>query len=498
MSEVLNAIMYTDGGYLRNEVEDSVSGFGIHGYVYTNTPPKRGTGDSKVKPTDKGYEGPLDTKGKVVEGTPVTVVEYVDIISGMRGLQSSGHSELHCMLIALKWLATKDEVKSVILYCDNMLVVEGINKYLKTWKKTNFIRQNGSSVKYVEVWKEVNALLETLRETKTVEVLWVKGHNGHVGNEASDTLASKGLTYVKSLEFKDVINESVKILPGTGYWNPKVNVPRLLQSPRWYFDTVEREWTNKEGFKTFYVGCHGSKDKELELVGKPYSDNFLGVIKTRIEDGITDQFREYALKHKSAPHGRIVVGYLDNILSSKTYHDLTTYGLDYYGLNRKTIQVMNVDKLPMLIEMTPQGQGFRMMDIYKALDRRLEKLHKGSDEYQITDVTEQLLEMQEKKPIYKLMGKWTSQVKSFDAKVKVNLAKVSDPSKIIEKKVKVIFGQDILGRNQLAALAPEIETISLITWRESDQVSRYGTYITLTNGDHGLWSRYEANLILCN
>lgn len=498
MAITLKAIMYTDGGFNQDRGDGSVSGFGTHGYTYIDDKPKRGTGNAKAVPTNEGYEGPLDTRGKVVEGERVTVVEYIDIIGGARDLKSSGHSELCSMIEALKWLDGREDIIDVKLFCDNMLVVEGINKYVENWKKKDWTRQDGSKVKYTPEWQLCDSLIEKLKTRMEVSVRWVKGHNGNLGNETSDVLATRGKILVNSRDKDEDIPVNIKQREAQGYWNRKVNVPRILQAPRWYFDSLERDYIDEEGFNSYYVGTHGTKDKEPELPGKPYSDNFLGVIKTKEDNIVLNTFRDYALNHKNSRYGRIVVAHMDQILSTNSYSDLQEYGLDYHRKSTREIRVENADRNTMMAEMNPQGQGHRMMDMWKSLKRKLDSIYVNSSDYQVTDITDQLYEAQGKKDKLKLKAKWSVQVRHFDFNVKVNLKLGSETPAPFEKKVRIVFGQDILSRNQLSALAEEIVSVAIVTWRESDQVARYGTYVVMANGDHGLWARYDANLILCN
>lgn len=501
MSVTIKAVLYTDGGYNQTQdgdFENAIAGFGVHGYLYTEEPPKKGTGNSKVVPTQNGYEGPADTRGGKIEGDKVTVIKYVDIIGGRRGLKSSGHVELCAFIEALKWLDEQGDVIGAKIFSDSMFVVDSVNKYLDSWVAKNWVRHDGTPVKYVDEWKECHELLVKLKVRVEIETKWIKGHNGHIGNESADKLATRGKVYTADLDKGEEHVPRVIHREAQGYWNPKSDIPRILQAPRWYFDTLDTDYLDTDGFRTFYCGTHGTKDKEPELPGKPYSDNYLSVVKTKVDVSATDKFREYALKHPNARYGRIVVGYLDTILSTKVYNELQEFGTDYFRQAKTNIYVQTSEKQMLLHEMSPQGQGYRMKSVWETLRRRLDEIHSGSPKYQLTDITGHFYEAQGKKGELKLKASWTQRVKFMDVKVAVNLEKASDEPKPIEKKTRLIFGQDILSRNQLAAIAEDVVSIQVVTWRESDEVARFGTYITLSNGDHGLWARYDANYILCN
>lgn len=493
MTITLKAVLYSDAG-LDQFSSPTVSGYGVHGYTYIDEPPKKGTGNPKVVPTNMGYEGPLDDRGAMVEGERVAVKEYVDIIGGGTGQHSSGESELNAFNLSLEWLKTKPEIKHAQIYCDAKFVTQGFNDHMPKWADNNWLRANGTPPQYLGAWKLAHGLYNEIKDNTTIRLTWMKGHNGNVGNEAADQLATRGKLGTASNG--GVLETNIMESVPEGYWNPKSDVPRILQAPRWYFSTIDNNWVDDQGYKVVYVGCHGPKEKDLELVGKPYSDNYLGVVKSRFIPGVMDELRNYAINNTSSKSGKIVVGNLDQILATKEMADFDRYGLNYHKKSQRDIFVRNAHKNNILSEMTPQGQGYRMMNTWRLLEKRLEEFRSGSQNYQVTDITNQLYEAQGKKEQLKLKATLTLKVKYFDVKALFNLELASAPPKPFEKKIRLIFGQDILSRNQLSALADQVVKVVVVTWRESDQVGRYATYFEMQNGDYGLWSRYEANYIL--
>lgn len=504
MTHELKAVLYSDAG-LDQFSNPTVSGYGVHGYTYTHETPKKGTGNPKAVPTHMGYEGPLDDRGAKVEGDKVTVHEYVDIIGGGTGQHSSGESELNAFNLSLQWLKERPEIKHAQIYCDARFVTQGFNDHMPKWADNNWLRANGTPPQYLGTWKVAHGLNKEIKDNTTIRLTWMKGHNGNIGNETADQLATRGK--LGTANNGGVLETKITSSDPSGYWNPKTDVPRILQAPRWYFDTIDTNWVDDNGYKVVYLGCHGPKEKDLELVGKPYSDNYLGVVKSKYIPAVMDELRNYAINNASSKSGRIVVGNLDQILATKEIADFERHGLDYHKKSQRDIFVRNANKNNILSEMTPQGQGYRMMNTWRLLERRLEEFRSGvlhdlqndlknHGGYEVTDITDQLYEAQGKKEQLKLKANLTSKVKYFDVKALFNLELVSAPPKVFEKKIRLIFGQDIMSRNQLAAIADQVVRVCVVTWRESDQVGRYATYFEMQNGDYGLWSRYEANYIL--
>lgn len=99
-------------------------------------------------------------------------------IYGFDPATTSNKMELTAAIRALK--ALKMPCK-VIIYTDSQYLQLGITKWIYGWKKKNW-----ANVKNVELWQE----LERATLPHQIEWIWVRGHNGHLGNERADYLAN--------------------------------------------------------------------------------------------------------------------------------------------------------------------------------------------------------------------------------------------------------------------------------------------------------------------
>ena len=88
--------------------------------------------------------------------------------------------ELSAVIEALK--AILRPVDQITVYSDSQYVVRGINEWLESWKKRNFV-----NVKNPELWHELDDLIKN--KANRVEAVWVRGHNGHPENEEVDRMA---------------------------------------------------------------------------------------------------------------------------------------------------------------------------------------------------------------------------------------------------------------------------------------------------------------------
>ncbi|MCM2971266.1 ribonuclease HI [Larsenimonas suaedae] len=121
-------------------------------------------------------------------------------------LQSGGHEkclkggdpattnnrmELMAAIQALKALTVPCTVD---LWTDSQYVRKGMTEWIQGWIKKGWKTASKQPVKNDDLWK---ALLEEC-ERHDVEWHWVKGHNGHPGNERADQLANDAMDEAKA------------------------------------------------------------------------------------------------------------------------------------------------------------------------------------------------------------------------------------------------------------------------------------------------------------
>jgi ribonuclease HI len=82
---------------------------------------------------------------------------------------------------------------TVHVHTDSTYVMQGMTKWIHGWKKNGWRTSSKEPVKNADLWQ----LLEASVGRHTVHWHWVKGHNGHEGNERADALANKGVESVR-------------------------------------------------------------------------------------------------------------------------------------------------------------------------------------------------------------------------------------------------------------------------------------------------------------
>jgi len=109
---------------------------------------------------------------------------------GGEKMTTNNRMELLAVIRALEAL-TRRPCK-VRLHTDSQYVQKGISLWIHGWKKRGWRTADKQPVKNEDLWKELDALAHQHQ----IEWLWVRGHDGHEGNEAADKLANRGVEAV--------------------------------------------------------------------------------------------------------------------------------------------------------------------------------------------------------------------------------------------------------------------------------------------------------------
>lgn len=99
---------------------------------------------------------------------------------------TNNRMELQAAIEALR--ATTDG-GPVIVFTDSQYVKNGINSWIKGWKKNGWKNAAKKPVKNKDLWLDLDAAIEN----RSIEWRWVKGHAGDPGNERADALARAGI-----------------------------------------------------------------------------------------------------------------------------------------------------------------------------------------------------------------------------------------------------------------------------------------------------------------
>ena len=99
---------------------------------------------------------------------------------------TNNRMELTAVIRALEALPQGSRVR---LYTDSQYVQKGMKEWIHDWKRRGWRTADNKPVKNDDLWKH----LDELARNHKVEWHWVRGHDGHPGNERADALANKGV-----------------------------------------------------------------------------------------------------------------------------------------------------------------------------------------------------------------------------------------------------------------------------------------------------------------
>lgn len=89
----------------------------------------------------------------------------------------------------IEGLSNLKEKCQVTVYTDSKYVMDGVTKYMESWKTRGWKTADKKPVKNQELW----LLLDKELQKHEVNWVWVKGHNGHDENERADRLAREAI-----------------------------------------------------------------------------------------------------------------------------------------------------------------------------------------------------------------------------------------------------------------------------------------------------------------
>lgn len=481
-------VMYTDGGARPNP---GFGGSGIHGYMYSEELPKKGAGQGDNILTADGYIQKSTIPDMVVPPVEITPIEYYDGFVSFADAITNNVAELVATTKALIH-AKGLNVDRVFVQTDSEYVRKGVEGWISIWQKSGWKTRDGMEVKNVEVWKELAAAREELQNRGVkVEVKWVRGHNGNLGNEMADRLATLGVMKSRA-ERRNF--ETLESSPPEGYWKTDNERHPFIASRNIYFNTgVDR---HEPG--TYYTGDHGSED---DVYCKRTSDGSFAMIMLKTPNPLVEK----VIAHQQQMAGgdeHLVMMRLDNMFRPDTFNELTAWGslamvqndmdrLDLYCLDHS-----KDDPHPMTREFKPAKLAMRAVETTAMLEEKLNDFLSNNGKVQVTDLTSILYETVSKTP---KKGDPVVSLK-FNSKFNVGFAALPVEARFkgpdgVDKSAPIILslGIDMLPRNPLKRLEEMNPVVSLITWSDSEDVFRYATVIQ-ANGDVGIWAGVYSNI----
>ena len=127
--------------------------------------------------------------GKGGWGVVILINKDEIFLNGGDNNTTNNKMELTAAIEALKHFKKRE---NITLITDSKYVKDGIQTWIKNWKKNNWKTSAKKPVKNKELWIELDDLIAR----HNVSWEWVKGHAGNKYNEKADDLARR---YIKNI-----------------------------------------------------------------------------------------------------------------------------------------------------------------------------------------------------------------------------------------------------------------------------------------------------------
>lgn len=89
------------------------------------------------------------------------------------------------LMAVIRALTAAHRHKSVEIHTDSQYVKNGMQTWMKNWKKNNWRTADKKPVKNQDLWQKLDELSQNI----DIHWVWVRGHNGEEFNERCDELA---------------------------------------------------------------------------------------------------------------------------------------------------------------------------------------------------------------------------------------------------------------------------------------------------------------------
>ncbi len=124
--------------------------------------------------------------GKGGWGAVLLYKDHKKEISGANKDTTNNRMELTAVIESLKNVKKSIPLK---IYTDSKYVMDGITKWINSWKKNGWRTADKKPVKNSDLWQE----LDIECQKHQISWHWVKGHSGDKYNEIADELARQAI-----------------------------------------------------------------------------------------------------------------------------------------------------------------------------------------------------------------------------------------------------------------------------------------------------------------
>lgn len=466
-------VLYSDGSASPNP---GTGGWGLHGYVYSAIPPKKGNGNATQYLTEEGYVEKIQCKE--TKPSEIKPLLYVDGFGSFPHPVTNNVAEVSGAAQSFAF-ADQYEIKKISLFTDSEYVVNGVNSWLPIWKKNNWIKRDGNVVTNKEAWQVLDQNLQKLiSKGVDVEVKWVKGHSTYLGNRLADMNADIGTRYSKQDAYRSEFNKSLC----DGYWTPKDTKHPFICQRRIYFSSLHE--VNVPG--EYFLGEHGKDD---DLLGKRTADGCHSYVVLKTPDPYIETLRRKQCEESNGLDN-IIMGRLDKLFESTTRSRLDRFGeVCLYRPSHRCLDLHFIDGEPVTKELNPPRLAMRALDSVNKLKGLILSWREDNVRGTVTatSVTDVFYET-DAKGNRVLKSEFIVGFSSLSVQVYYG-----DLDKAQRERIDLCLGVDMPDRNAMKKLEKLNPKVTVLTWMESEKTFRYATVLE-SGEDYGIWAGMHSNL----
>lgn len=511
-------VLYIDGSCVPNPGN---GGWGMHGYAFSETPPKKGSGCSTDYPTNMGYvlKDLIDgaRKGTSTEeilsgfdfdsmkngtqailedqlnATEVTVQFYVDAFGATGPQSTNNEGEAMALLKAFEYILNYeggDEFPNVFIFSDSLLTLRIFNEVLHKWAANRWVKQDGGPIKNLEIWKRIWAIKDDVMNNRNVHTSWLPGHSIFLGNQRADINANLG----KNCTLHCIADDVIEYHEAQGYWkDDETDKHPLFVHQKLFFNGDHVH--HRPG-----VYHMGAIDKDLGLVGKRLSDTSYSYIRTAKP---VETIEEMVKIHCDIGRNRneTVILSLAGLYRSSVFERLKSYGKVAFQKALSYINnLVSVDKVVVTEVVDPPKKAMDAILALNSLELRVNEIiddKNANGRYfrnQLNDYLYEQVEVKKKKETV-LVGKLKDSIKPGMNSLKVDLKFVTDEGTELVMPTILTFSIDLPDRNTFKKIEDMTPDVSVYTWQESPGIFRYFSIVT-AGEDLGAYCGEYSNLRL--
>lgn len=499
--------IYTDGGCKGRD-----AGYGVHGYVFCNTPVKTGCGVTGYSTTDFGYI----VNNKLVQGV---------MLSDMFNLSNRGRQDVQIVQPFAYFdgsgslLDSTNNIGETVAFIRSVDLVERLHKELgittvhfgidskyvinNILTRFDIINNNwcnrSGPIANKEYWQEAFTKLEALACLGikwTIE--WVEGHSDNFGNIQADRLATKGRTAAAN----GYVYDEFKVQPAQGRWGAtgvdmKSN-PALyfMTDSKWYYDPLMEHEDRDDGLVPLFLGNHD----DHEHAGQPNARDCISIGLMRNPPRHLRRLVDVADRLNRVENGYEVrssfCGVVNNILKPEFEDQILNDGDGFVLLDDETKVALTYDGKEIIRSFSPPLLSIQLMNSFMGLHDIIDRVVAGKlmPGDCLTDVTHLffgLVEGAKNKNVLKVIAPNDASIK---AKVGVSFPDANHVYQTLEADVTLTYGTTAPRYRVFGGIKDHNPKVFVLTTYEPVTGFRYYTVTKLSTGEWGIWSNPNGNL----